>query len=41
VKKPRLKNLTESFKAEDFQVRGLKAGGIRLGNKEVELVESK
>jgi topoisomerase-4 subunit A len=41
VKKPRLKNLTEAFKSADFPVRGLKAGGIRLGNKEVEGVVCK
>ena len=32
--KPRLKVLTENFKAHDYNVRGLKAGGIRLSNKE-------
>ncbi|MCL2179830.1 MAG: DNA topoisomerase IV subunit A [Treponema sp.] len=34
--KPRLKVLTEEFKAQDYNVRGLKAGGIRLAAKEVE-----
>jgi topoisomerase-4 subunit A len=33
--KPRLKVLVEEFKAQDYSVRGLKAGGIRLSNKEV------
>ena len=33
--KPRLKKLTEDFKAQKYSVRGLKAGGIRLSNKEV------
>ena len=34
--KPRLKVLTEDFKAHDYNIRGLKAGGIRLSNKEVD-----
>jgi len=33
--KPRLKVLAEDFKAQDYSVRGLKAGGIRLANKQV------
>jgi len=33
--KPRLKVLSEDFKAHDYPVRGLKAGGIRLSNKQV------
>ncbi|MDR0512126.1 MAG: DNA topoisomerase IV subunit A [Treponema sp.] len=33
--KPRLKVTKETFKAEDYNVRGLKAGGIRLAAKEV------
>jgi len=37
--KPRLKVLSETFKAQDYNVRGLKAGGIRLSNKEVEKVK--
>ena len=36
--KPRLKVLTENFKAQDYNVRGLKAGGIRLSAKEAEKV---
>ncbi|MDR0494482.1 MAG: DNA topoisomerase IV subunit A [Treponema sp.] len=32
--KPRLKVLEETFKAQDYSVRGLKAGGIRLAGKE-------
>ena len=39
--KPRLKVLKESFKAQDYNVRGLKAGGIRLAVKEIEKVEIK
>jgi len=39
--KPRLKVLTENFKAQDYNVRGLKAGGIRLSLKEAEKVECK
>ncbi|MCL2381081.1 MAG: DNA topoisomerase IV subunit A [Treponema sp.] len=34
--KPRLKITKETFKAQDYSVRGLKAGGIRLAAKEVE-----
>jgi topoisomerase-4 subunit A len=36
--KPRLKVLSETFKAQDYNVRGLKAGGIRLSAKEAEKV---
>ena len=39
VKKPRLKVLKESFKAQDYNIRGLKAGGLRLASKEVRSVE--
>jgi topoisomerase-4 subunit A len=38
--KPRLKVLMEDFKAQDYSVRGLKAGGIRLANKEVSKVDT-
>jgi topoisomerase-4 subunit A len=34
--KPRLKKLTEEFKAHKFAVRGLRAGGIRLAAREAE-----
>jgi topoisomerase-4 subunit A len=37
--KPRLKVLSEDFKAQDYNVRGLKAGGIRLAAKEAEKVD--
>ncbi|MCL2761627.1 MAG: DNA topoisomerase IV subunit A [Treponema sp.] len=37
--KPRLKILLEEFKAQDYSVRGLKAGGLRLSNKEVSRIE--
>ena len=37
--KPRLKTLSENFKAQDYNVRGLKAGGIRLSAKEAEKIE--
>ncbi|MDR0553860.1 MAG: DNA topoisomerase IV subunit A [Treponema sp.] len=37
--KPRLKKVQETFKAQDYAIRGLKAGGIRLSNKEVKGVE--
>jgi topoisomerase-4 subunit A len=36
--KPRLKVLSETFKAQNYNVRGLKAGGIRLSTKEAEKV---
>ena len=39
--KPRLKVLSETFKAQDYNVRGLKAGGIRLSAKEAEDAEAK
>ena len=39
--KPRLKVTKETFKAHDYNIRGLKAGGIRLAAKEIERVESK
>jgi topoisomerase-4 subunit A len=39
--KPRLKVLKESFKAQDYNIRGLKAGGIRLSTKEVAKVENR
>jgi topoisomerase-4 subunit A len=37
--KPRLKVLKENFIAHDYNIRGLKAGGIRLAAKEVEKIE--
>ena len=37
--KPRLKVLAEDFKAQDYNIRGLKAGGLRLANKEVSKIE--
>ncbi|MDR2078629.1 MAG: DNA topoisomerase IV subunit A [Treponema sp.] len=39
IPKPRLKVLTENFKAHNYAVRGLKAGGIRLSSKEVKKIE--
>ena len=39
--KPRLKVLKESFKAQDYNIRGLKAGGIKLASKEAERADSK
>jgi topoisomerase IV subunit A len=41
VPKPRLKVLSEDFKAHDYNVRGVKAGGIRLSAKEAAKVECK
>jgi topoisomerase-4 subunit A len=40
VPKPRLKVLSEDFKAQDYNIRGLKAGGVRLAAKEAEAVDS-
>jgi len=37
--KPRLKVLAEDFRAQDYSVRGLKAGGLKLSNKEVSKIE--
>jgi topoisomerase-4 subunit A len=39
--KPRLKVTKEAFKAQDYNVRGLKAGGIRLAAKEIAGVEKR
>jgi topoisomerase-4 subunit A len=39
--KPRLKITKEIFKAQDYLVRGLKAGGVRLAAKEVKRIEVK
>ena len=39
--KPRLKVLKEAFKAQGYNVRGHKAGGIRLSNKEVLKIENR
>lgn len=38
VNKPRIKNLTEEFKAQAYEEKGLKAGGVRLDTKEVESI---
>ncbi|MDR2842999.1 MAG: DNA topoisomerase IV subunit A [Spirochaetaceae bacterium] len=39
--KPRLKVLKEEFKAHNFLVKGIKANGVRLSNKEAKRVEYK
>jgi topoisomerase-4 subunit A len=41
VPKPRLKVLSEDFKAHDYNVRGVKAGGIRLSAKEAAKADAK
>jgi topoisomerase-4 subunit A len=41
VPRPRLKVLRETFKAQDYLVKGLKAGGVRLAAKEAAGVEIK
>jgi topoisomerase-4 subunit A len=41
VPKPRLKVLVETFKAQDYNVKGLKAGGVRLAAKEAAGVDVK
>ncbi|MCL1927903.1 MAG: DNA topoisomerase IV subunit A [Treponema sp.] len=38
--KPRLKVLSEAFKAQDYNVKGIKAGGVRLSAKEALAVDS-
>ncbi|MHC6202361.1 DNA topoisomerase IV subunit A [Breznakiellaceae bacterium SP9] len=38
--KPRSKTNEETFKAQDFPVKGLKAGGIRLASREVEALRA-
>jgi topoisomerase-4 subunit A len=39
--KPRLKITKETFKAQDYLVKGLKAGGVRLASKEIDRIEVK
>ncbi|MDR0599987.1 MAG: DNA topoisomerase IV subunit A [Treponema sp.] len=39
--KPRLKVLSETFKVQDYLVKGLKAGGVRLAAKEAQGIEVK
>jgi topoisomerase-4 subunit A len=39
--KPRLKVLAENFKAQDYLVKGIKAGGVKLASKEAASVELK
>jgi topoisomerase-4 subunit A len=41
VPKPRLKITKETFKAQDYNVRGLKAGGVRLAAREAGSVDVK
>jgi topoisomerase-4 subunit A len=41
VPKPRIKILSEEFKAQSFTVKGIKAGGIRLSNKAIKRIEVK
>lgn len=40
VQKPRIKNTKETFKANDFLEKGLKAQGTRLATKEVQSIEA-
>jgi topoisomerase-4 subunit A len=39
--KPRLKVLQEIFKAQNYAVKGLKANGVRLSNKEIQKIDAK
>ena len=39
--KPRLRITTETFKAQNYNIRGLKAGGIRLASKEIARADAK
>ncbi|MDR2601076.1 MAG: DNA topoisomerase IV subunit A [Spirochaetaceae bacterium] len=41
IPKPRIKIIEETFKAENFAVKGIKAGGVRLSNKEVKRAKIK
>jgi hypothetical protein len=41
VPKPRLKILSEEFKAQSFGVKGIKAGGVRLAGKAVKRIAVK
>jgi topoisomerase-4 subunit A len=41
VPKPRLKITKETFKSQDYLVKGLKAGGVRLAAKEIARIECK
>jgi topoisomerase-4 subunit A len=41
VPKPRLKVTKETFKLQDYLVKGLKAGGVRIAAKEADKVETK
>jgi topoisomerase-4 subunit A len=41
VPKPRLKITKETFKSQDYMVKGLKAGGVRLAAKEIARIECK
>ncbi|MDR3343266.1 MAG: DNA topoisomerase IV subunit A [Treponema sp.] len=38
--KPRIKSTKETFKAQDFQIKGLKAGGVRLATREIERIDA-
>jgi len=40
VKKPRIHTLEESFKAQDYEEKGLKANGVRLSPRETDTVEA-
>lgn len=39
VKKPKIKIHEEAFRVEDFDVKGIKAGGVRLASREIAEVE--
>ncbi len=41
VKKPRVKILSESFKAQDYEEKSLKAKGVRVASKEVQTISVK
>lgn len=38
VKKPRIKVASQEFKAQAYEEKGLKAGGVRIDTKEVESI---
>jgi topoisomerase-4 subunit A len=41
VPKPRIKVIKENFNAQDYLVKGLKAGGVKLADREIEKIELK
>src|SRR5574344_510882 len=40
IKKPRIHTLEETFKSQDYEEKGLKAGGVRLSPRETDTIEA-